>query len=129
MKVKVELRGFEALQDMLRDLLADGEDALRETARELAEDTAEIARREMKAAAGSAPAGSYPHQQSGRLAESVTATHEPRQSRVGSDEIHGYHLEFGTESMEARPWLVPSFEEATAKAEQKLAAKLQEKIG
>ncbi|RAP39371.1 hypothetical protein BYZ73_20875 [Rhodovulum viride] len=129
MKVKFELRGIEALQDMLRDLMTDGEDALMETIRDLADETAAIAKREMKTAAGSAPAGSYPHQQSGRLAESVTATHEPRQSRVGSDEIHGYYLEFGTESMEARPWLVPSFEEATAKAEKTLAAKLQEKIG
>ncbi|RAP36871.1 hypothetical protein BYZ73_21990, partial [Rhodovulum viride] len=66
MKVKFELRGIEALQDMLRDLMTDGEDALMETIRDLADETAAIAKREMKTAAGSAPAGSYPHQQSGR---------------------------------------------------------------
>ena len=129
MKVKLELRGLEALQDMLRDLASSGEDAMRETVRELADETRDIARANMSKSAGAAPPGSYPHQQSGALAASIFAEMRgPRTAAVGSDEIHGHYLEFGTSSMEARPWLVPSFEEATQAAEQKLAAKLMERI-
>lgn len=129
MKVKLRLTGLDELNQILQDLARHGDEALDSFAMDLAREIKDVATSNMRASAGSAPAGSYPHQQSGALVKSIFAEKRGKlAAAVGSTAIHGYYLEFGTESMAARPWLVPSFEEAVRGASQKLAAELLERI-
>lgn len=129
MRVKVKLTGLQELNQILQDLARAGDAALDGFALTLAREIKDVAVGNMTASAGSAPAGSYPHRQSGKLSGSIFAERRGKNgAAVGTKEIHGYYLEFGTESMAARPWLVPSFEEATRDAAAKLAAELLERI-
>lgn len=128
----MELSGLDTLADLLRDTAIAGESAVADTVLQLVNDTSSIAKQNMTASSFSADPGYYPHSKSGRLENSIFAEVEMVgagvEGAVGTQEIHGYYLEFGTESMPARPWLVPSFEEATWNAQQKLAEKLKERV-
>lgn len=131
MKIKMAVSGVEQVNRLLSALAADSDDAAADVVEAIAGKTRDVARQNMVAAAGSAPPGSYPHEQSGKLSGSIkvdVTRGEVTTARVGTAEIHGYYLEFGTESMEARPWLRPSFEEAAKEAEPMLLARLREKV-
>jgi len=128
MKKGIDVSGIADVLGALNRLGDAGQDAVAAAVHEIAEDTQRAAQDGMKAGAGSAAPGSYPHQQSGKLAKSVgvadVSTSKPK-ARVGTGEIHGYFLEFGTESMEPRPWLLPSFETAIQNAAEKLRAEFE----
>lgn len=73
----------------------------------------------------SAP-GQYPASDTGRLATGVLMELPAGNmtGRVGTNVVHGEYLEFGTSRMAARPWLFPSFEDAT----RNVAADLQRRF-
>lgn len=128
----MQLSGLDTLEDLLRDAALAGDSAVEDTVLQLVNGTAEIARENMRVSSQSSEPGSYPFSKSGELSKSIFAEVERVgsgvQGAVGTQEIKGYYLEFGTESMRPRPWLVPSFEEATWDAQQKLAANLRERV-
>ena len=132
MKKGLDVSGLADVFGALKKLGRTGEDAIAAAVPEIAADVQDIARGNMQNAAGSAPPGSYPNQQSGKLARSVQVADMPGRrpkAKVGTDEIHGYFLEFGTESMEPRPWLKPSFDEAVSRAEPRLRAEFEARNG
>lgn len=73
----------------------------------------------------SAP-GQYPASDTGRLAAGVLMELPAGNmtGRVGTNVVYGEYLEFGTSRMAARPWLFPSFEDAT----RSVAADLQRRF-
>lgn len=75
--------------------------------------------------------GQYPATDTGRLASNVR--YELPQGgnmvgRVGTNIQYGAYLEFGTSQMDARPWLLPSFEKAKVGVTKELKAKLEGRI-
>lgn len=78
----------------------------------------------------SAP-GQYPASDTGRLASNVRfelPTPSNLTGRVGTNIAYGPYLEFGTSRMAARPWLLPSFEQAKIGVERELKAKLEGRL-
>jgi HK97 gp10 family phage protein len=74
----------------------------------------------------SAP-GQYPMSDTGRLAASVAmqpATPSNLRGQVGTNLVYGRYLEFGTSRMAPRPWLLPSFEKARVKVEDRMRAEI-----
>lgn len=98
-----------------------GPEVVEATVRDVTEATKQIAQASMVRANGPSAPGSAPHSQTGELAESIRAIVRRRlgkvTGRVGTNLVKGYFLEFGTSSMEPRPWLFPAFEEASIRAE------------
>ncbi len=81
---------------------------------------------------GTSQPGNYPRSQSGRLRGSVRMELPSDKGRavgmVGSDMIHGIFLEFGTSSMEPRPWLLPSFETGVAETRGRLKDEFEARL-
>lgn len=70
----------------------------------------------------SAP-GEYPMSDTGRLASNIITllpNGSSIEGQVGTNIEYGTFLEFGTSRMEARPWLMPSFEKAKNDVSKKL---------
>lgn len=131
MRVKVQLTG---VNDLLRSLERVAE-AGRETAayavEELAESTARIARQRISGGAGASAPGSYPKSKTGRLERSISVvlTQAKRTTAiVGTAQLHGRFLEFGTGKMQARPWLMPSVEDAITQVTGTLKAEFEGRI-
>jgi HK97 gp10 family phage protein len=123
MRVKVKVTGGNDLIEALRQAGNAGREAIDAVVHEVAEDIVHRARSGMTGGGVSAP-GAMPHSQTGRLAGSIRAEFSEGGQRitaiVGTDEPHGYFLEFGTGKMQARPWLMPSYEAAISHAVAKL---------
>lgn len=81
---------------------------------------------------GTSNPGQYPRSQSGRLRGSVRMELPGDKGRavgmVGSDMLHGLFLEFGTSSMEPRPWLLPSFEAGVAETRGRLKEEFEARL-
>ena len=97
-----------------RRLVADVERAAARAVRAGAKDLRDTARAlldEPGVGRPSAP-GTPPHRQTGGLRDSVVVrtSADGLSAEVGTDLDHGAHLEFGTQDMPARPWLLPAFE-------------------
>lgn len=75
----------------------------------------------------SAP-GEAPATDTGNLASSVMMVESKDDGYwlVGTDEDYGEYLEFGTEDMKARPWLIPALEENRDKIERKIQQALRD---
>lgn len=60
--------------------------------------------------------GDAPNTDRGTLVKSIQFEFDDdgKTARVGTNLKYGAHLEFGTENMSARPWLLPAFEKTTA---------------
>ena len=142
--IRVELDGFNALLEQLQDLGKVGEEVIEDTITDLVMDThanavdgiqrgpktGHIYRRGTVTHQASAP-GQYPASDTGRLASNVRfelPSGGNMTGRVGTNIQYGAYLEFGTSRMEARPWLLPSFEKAKANVEKELKAKLEGRI-
>lgn len=142
--IRVELDGFNALLEQLQDLGEVGEEVIEDTITDLVMDTHEnavdgiqrgpktgrIYRRGTVTHQASAP-GQYPASDTGRLASNVRfelPSGGNMTGRVGTNIQYGAYLEFGTSRMEARPWLLPSFEKAKVGVEKELKAKLEGRI-
>jgi len=142
--IRVELDGFNALLEQLQDLGKVGEEVIEDTITDLVMDThanavdgiqrgpktGRIYRRGTVTHQASAP-GQYPASDTGRLASNVRfelPSGGSMTGRVGTNIQYGAYLEFGTSRMEARPWLLPSFEKAKANVEKELKAKLEGRI-
>lgn len=131
MKIKMAVSGLEKVNHLLAALAADSDDAVGDVVKAIAEKTKAVAQENMVASAEAAAPGSYPHRQSGKLAASIrvdVTNGATTIASVGTPQIHGYYLEFGTESMEARPWLRPSFEQAAKEAQAMLEARMSERV-
>jgi HK97 gp10 family phage protein len=130
-RAKVEVSG---INELLRDLqrVADaGEETVAYAVEQLAETTAEIARAKISGGAGAAAPGSYPKSKTGRLEGSISVvlTQAKRTTAmVGTAQLHGRFLEFGTAKMEPRPWLMPSVEDAIPQVVGTLRAEFEGRI-
>lgn len=111
MEIKIE-----GLEKLLNEFKIAANNISRDTAETL-ENTANniinLAKDSMKEGHGipSNP-GEPPHKQTHNLAESIDITKLSDHSfSIGTDVDYGKDLEFGTSTMEARPWLRPAFEQ------------------
>lgn len=69
----------------------------------------------------SAP-GQPPQSDTGRLASSVQIVTGSMESDVGTNVDYGRYLEFGTQNMQPRPWLIPAAESERRNYQRKLKA-------
>lgn len=144
--VRVEVEGLSQLIDQLKSLGEDGDQIMLETITDLVTDTHQFAvdgiagppksgrvyekyapRRTHQASA----AGQYPATDTGRLLGGVRMVmpSAPRlEGQVGTAIVYGAYLEFGTARMDARPWLMPSFEKAKIGVEKELKTRLESRI-
>ena len=60
-------------------------------------------------------AGDAPNTDTGDLVKSINVEVNPDVVRVGTNQKHGKHLEFGTRKMDARPWLLPALKKSGKK--------------
>lgn len=92
-----------AVRAALARALEAGAEDLREAAREMISEPR---------AGGSSKPGAPPRRDTGRLRDSlfVRTSADGLSAEVGTELAYGAHLEFGTRSMPARPWLHPAFE-------------------
>lgn len=141
-KINIELEGLETIMSQLRQLGVATDDVVNEVIENIAMDTHGIAvsrisgggtgrvyqksnpRRTHRA---SAP-GAYPATDTGRLVSSIKFRGAEGSWIVGTNVKYGAYLEFGTSRMDARPWLMPSFEQATANVVAELRAKLEARL-
>lgn len=113
----LNFRRFEkAMQEEVQDLVRKTAikvhgDAVRSIQR--GPKTGRVYKRKGKTHRASAP-GQAPATDSGALASSVAMVHGKMESAVGTGLESGPHLEFGTATMEERPWLFPALEKNRA---------------
>lgn len=120
-RVRVTAKGMTArrLAPVMRESLARavqaGAEDLRETARDLIS--------EPRGEGPSAP-GTPPRRDTGRLRDSlfVRPSADGLSAEVGTELDYGAHLEFGTQTMPARPWLHPAFEATKGRIRRRLRA-------
>lgn len=113
MSRSIKVEGLAELMDSLNSIPSLGKDSVRAVVDEATRAVHAAAVDGIRDGATSSP-GQYPRSQTGRLKASVRMELPTDAGRavgvVGSNAIHGMFLEFGTSSMEPRPWLLPSFE-------------------
>ena len=113
---RTQIAGVRRLGQALRRMVRDQDEAmaiaLAAGAEALREDVTRVLGR--SAAAGPSAPGEPPRRRSGRLADSVFAQRDADGlgAVVGTRLDYGMHLEFGTRTMAARPWLLPAFQAA-----------------
>ncbi len=93
----------------------------------LAEETEVIIKDSFSPESPSAP-GDPPGVDSGNLKNGIIAEpgEEPNTWVVHDQVEYGVHLEYGTEKMAARPWLLPAVEQVAANAPEKLIKVIQD---
>lgn len=130
-RVKLEVAGLNEALSRLKDVADAGLDTVRAVVEEVTRETHETAVRNIQPGMPSKPGG-YPTSQSGRLRQSVRMTLPSLAGRavgmVGSDALHAMFLEHGTASMEPRPWLLPSFEQAAEGTESRLKSEFEGRL-
>jgi hypothetical protein len=101
--------------------IAESAEDLRQTARDLLD--------EPRAGAPSRP-GEPPRRDSGRLRDGlfVRTSHDGLSAQVGTDLDYGFHLEFGTQAMSARPWLHPAIELAKPRIKRRIVQALRDTL-
>jgi len=94
--------------------IAESAEELCQTARDLLD--------EPRSGAPSLP-GEPPRRDSGRLRDSlfVRTSRDGLSARVRTELDYGFHLEFGTQNMPARPWLYPAIETAKPRLKRRIA--------
>ncbi len=113
---RARIDGVRRLGQTLRRIVRDQDEALAIALAAGAEALRDDARRVLGrgAAAGPSAPGEPPRRRSGRLAASVFAQRDTDGlgAAVGTRLDYGTHLEFGTRTVAARPWLLPAFQAA-----------------
>jgi len=140
--IGIKLEGMAQLVAQLKALGANADDVVVEAITDIVTDTHAYAVQGMAAGGGgrvyekynprrthqaSAP-GAYPATDTGRLASSVRMilpTASAIVGEVGTAVKYGAWLEFGTSSMAARPWLLPSFERAKIGVEKEMKLRIE----
>lgn len=121
--ISARLDGFDETRALLKALGGDYErglqDLVQRTAVRVQSDavrsiqrgpkTGRVYKRGSKTHRASAP-GQPPATDTGALASSVARVDGRLEAAVGTGLEYGKHLEFGTETIEARPWLIPALE-------------------
>lgn len=131
MRAKVEVTGINELLRDLQRVAEAGEETVAYAVEQLAETTAEISRARIAGGAGPSAPGSYPKSKTGRLERSISVvlTEAKRTTAiVGTAQLHGRFLEFGTAKMQPRPWLMPSVEDAITQVTGTLKAEFEGRI-
>lgn len=145
-RVKISAANFDRMMGDLVDLSEAADQAIERTANFLVQSTAQRAKNNIRSgpATGrvyrrynpfrihqaSSP-GEYPMEDLGTLANSIHYTKWTKfggQATVGSSLIYALYLEFGTSKMAARPWLRPSFRDATESAGEVLKKMLRDQL-
>ena len=72
--------------------------------------------------------GDAPNTDTGRLVASIQVEHTDKTVYVGSNLDYAQGLEFGTRTMEARPWLNPALEKNREKIEEIFGKRLADRI-
>ena len=124
--VRFRAPGLDALRRRLAALPAEAEAAVRPAMEGVAEDVAAAVRASLVAGAGPSAPGHAPHDPSGRLAASVSATATDGGSAVTVAAPEAVALEYGTLRMAARPFLRPAAQRAGPGALARLAAALRD---
>lgn len=144
MRLKLEIEGMGALTKQLTNLRGGSDDVMANVINKMmfgtqaravraiqsGPATGRIYKRGNRTHQASAP-GEFPMSDTGQLASSVQvepATRGRLLGAVGTAVMHGRHLEFGTERMVARPWLLPSFEAQRVDVEDDLKRELESRI-
>ncbi len=115
MKAKIQIIGISNLIKDINRATVAGNEVAAGAVENLANGTARIARDRISSGQGSSAPGGYPNSKTGRLERSISVVLKQAKrttALVGTAQLHGRFLEFGTASMEPRPWLLPSFEAA-----------------
>ena len=114
----------------LRRLSADMARAAGRAVQAGADDVRETAREQLGEPGGGRPSapGEPPHRQTGQLRDSVfaRATRDGLGAEIGTDLDYGAYLEFGTQAMPARPWLLPAFEAAKPRITARIASAVRD---
>ena len=136
MIVDLRMSGFETLQRELNELLAAAHTSVERTSNFVVQSTAQRAKAKIRLSAptgrgyfrenpdrfviASSP-GQAPANDLGILARGITFTKfASGRANVMSTAPYSFDLEFGTDSIAARPFLYPSFREAIEQAAKKL---------
>ena len=108
-------RAAPALREAVARAVEAGAEDLREAAREMISEPR---------AAGPSEPGTPPRSETGRLRDSlfVRTSADGLSAEVGTDLDYGAHLEFGTQTMPARPWLHPAFEATRKRIKERIRA-------
>ena len=139
--MKLKVKGLADVSRSLEELGKTSKEALADTINDILMDTQSFAVKGLKSgpASGrtyfrggvshkaSAP-GQYPMSDTGRLQSSIQfnmATPASLRGDVGTNIKYGLYLEFGTSTMAARPWLLPSFKQSVATIGKELKAKFE----
>ena len=113
-------------------LMASLDRAVARAVRAGAEDVRATARDLLNEPGGGRPSapGAPPHRQTGQLHDSVfvRSAGDGLRAEVGTDLDHGAHLEFGTQAMPARPWLLPAFEVAKPRIKARIARAVRDAL-
>ncbi|MFQ5774191.1 MAG: HK97-gp10 family putative phage morphogenesis protein [Kiloniellaceae bacterium] len=132
MRVRIRVAGRNRLEAKLRRVSAAVERAVAGAVQAGAADVREAAREllDQPRAGGPSAPGEPPRKQSGRLRDNifVRSTDDGLGAEVGTDLDYGAHLEFGTQKMAARPWLLPAFEAAKPRIRARIAAAVREAL-
>lgn len=72
--------------------------------------------------------GEAPNTDTGRLVNSLKVWPEGHNTRVGSDVIYGKYLEFGTQRMQPRPFMVPAKELAEKTKRKRLQSAIDREL-
>ena len=139
--MKLKVKGLADVSRSLEELGKTSKEALADTINDILMDTQSFAVKGLKSgpASGrtyfrggvshkaSAP-GQYPMSDTARLQSSIQfnmATPASLRGDVGTNIKYGLYLEFGTSTMAARPWLLPSFKQSVATIGKELKAKFE----